>query len=133
VAAVVAGLWLWMEGREGPPSPLPSASPSVAVVEPTPAPTPAVAAGTGTLIVDALPWGEVLEVADAKGVAQALPENRFTPVALSLPPGEYRLRVRPPKGEPRSLTVTVRASGAETELVEFGRVDAAAYLRKSGL
>jgi hypothetical protein len=75
---------------------------------------PAVAAGTGTLIVDALPWGEVLEIADAKGVAQALPENRFTPLALSLAPGEYTLRVRPPKGEPRSVTVTVRASGAET-------------------
>jgi hypothetical protein len=133
VVAVVAGLWLWTQRGEGPPSPQPSVNPSGTLPASTPAPMPAVAAGTGTLIVDALPWGEVLEIADAKGVAQALPENRFTPLALSLAPGEYTLRVRPPKGEPRSVTVTVRASGAETKLVEFGRVDAAAYLRKSGL
>jgi serine/threonine-protein kinase len=131
--ALVGGVWLWSQREGTPPSPQPSASPSSTVVEPTPAPLPAVVAGSGTLIVDALPWGEVLEIADAKGAAQALPENRFTPLALSLPAGEYRLRVRPPKGEPRSVSVTVRASAAETEVVDFGRVDAASYLRKSGL
>jgi serine/threonine-protein kinase len=120
--AVAGALWMWSRrGSEVAPSP-------------TPVSTPAVVVGTGTLIVDALPWGEVVELRDAKGAARDLPENRFTPLALSLPPGEYKLSVRPPKGEPRSVTVTVRASGAETQVVDFGHVEAAAaYLRQSGL
>jgi serine/threonine-protein kinase len=123
--ALAGGLWLWSQrGGEVPPSPQPT---------PIPAPTPAVVAGNGTLIVDALPWGEVVEVKDAKGVAQALPANRFTPLALSLPAGEYNLLVRPPSGKPQLVNVTVRSSVADTKLVTFRPVDAAEYLKRSGL
>ena len=132
VLAVAGGLWLWSRlGGEVPSSPQPT--PVAETPAPGPAPTPAVVAGNGTLVVDALPWGEVVEVKDAKGVAQALPANRFTPLALSLPPGEYRLLVQPPSGKPQLVAVTVRSSGAETKVVPFRQVDAAEYLKKSGL
>ena len=131
IVLVVVGAWLWNRRGEEIAPPPPVAGPES---PPAPSPMPSVAAGAGTLILDALPWGEVLEVKDAQGASQALPPNRFTPLALALPPGEYTVRVRPPSGaSPRSITVTVRASGAETRVVEFARVDAAAYLRKSGL
>jgi serine/threonine protein kinase len=131
--ALTGGLWVWgRRGGEVMPSPQPT--PVVETPTPGPAPTPPVViAGNGTLIVDALPWGEVVEVTDAKGVAQSLPANRFTPLALSLPAGEYTLLVRPPSGKPQPVPVTVRSSGAETKVVPFRRVDAAEYLKKSGL
>ena len=137
IAALALGgvLWLWSRPSGGPSPASPSPSPAeTSPAPPSPAPSAAAVAGTGTLIVDALPWGEVVEVTDDKGAHQALPPNRFTPLALTLPPGDYVVWVRPPSGaRPRSINVTVRASGAETRVVEFGRVDAAAYLRKSGL
>jgi serine/threonine protein kinase len=133
VAVLVLGIggWLWMGRKRDdfppPPQPTPIPGPS------SPSPAPVVVPGNGTLIVDALPWGEVVEVTDANGVAQALPANHFTPLALSLPAGEYRLLVKPPSGKPQLVPVTVRAAGAETKVVSFRPVDAAEYLRRSGL
>jgi eukaryotic-like serine/threonine-protein kinase len=123
---LAAGSWLLGRKQASPPEPAPSLPGAT-----TPGARPT--AANGTLILDALPWGEVVEVLDVQGQPQPLPVNRFTPLALSLPAGEYRVSLRPATGPPRTLSVRVRPLAAEARLERFAPVDAAAYLRKSGL
>ncbi len=87
----------------------------------------------GTLVIDALPWGEVARVSDARGTAQPLPAERVTPLALPLAAGEYVVEVRHP-AFPQTLTARVRvmAERAQTHTVVFRRVDAAEYFRRTG-
>jgi hypothetical protein len=130
---VVGGLGLWalLRGRTAPPSP--GVAPSAAV-SPTTSPGGNLAVGAGTLVIDALPWGEVVAVKDAQGARRELGGAPFTPLALSLPAGEYTVEVRHPAfpGQ-QSARVTVRSGGTERCQVEFQRLDAAEYFRKSGL
>ncbi len=102
---------------------------------PTPRPTSSANPSTGTLVVDALPWGEVVTVTDAKGVRQpGGPGARYTPVVLALPPGEYTIEVKNPAfAKPVLVKASVRKGSVETLVAEFRRVDAAAYFRKLGL
>ena len=56
-----------------------------------------------------------------------------TPLALDLPPGEYTVRVRNPAfADTLALTATVKPGAVERRVVEFRRVDAADYFRKTG-
>jgi len=126
VVALAAGAGVLLF-RHPTPSPTPAPAPSAA---PTTPPGPG---GGGTLVIDALPWGEVVSVVDAKGGRHEPSSARFTPLALSLPPGDYTVEVRNPGYPPRSVNVSVAAAGTETRLVEFQRVDAAAYLKRAGL
>jgi hypothetical protein len=87
----------------------------------------------GLLAIDALPWGEVIEVVDSKGRAVALPATRTTPLTLSVPAGEYTVSVRNPQHPtPKHVTARVTASGGSA-FAEFSRIDAVAYLKKVGL
>ena len=125
------GLWALLRGRTTPPSPGPSPAPSAAA---TASPGDSLAASSGTLVIDALPWGEVVAVKDARGAARDLGPAPVTPLALALPPGDYTVEVRNPAFPgPQSARVTVRSGGVERCLVEFRRLDAAEYFRKSGL
>ncbi len=123
--AVGAGVLLLRrtEPTPTPPGPSPSAT----------APAPP-AAGTGTLVVDALPWGEVVSVTDSKGGHHEPASGRFTPLLLSLPAGDYTIEVRNPSF-PKAIaeSVSIRAAAAETKRLEFRRIDAAEYLKRSGL
>ncbi len=142
VALVGAGIAWRLVGREG-PSPVPSVGPGdtspepVASVQPTPSPivTPNVAppSGSGLVVVDALPWGEVTEVVDTRGKRHPLGDSPFTPMVLSLPPGDYRISVKNP-GAPNAVTlaVTVRDGAVERKVAEFKRIDADQYLKKAG-
>jgi serine/threonine protein kinase len=115
--------------RRPPPPTNPTPQPT-----PTQAPQPTPAAGTGALIIDALPWGEVVLVMDSKGGHHEPSSGRFTPLSLSLPPGDYTVEVRNPSfPKPVSASVSVRAAGVETKLLEFRRIDAADYLKRAGL
>jgi hypothetical protein len=87
----------------------------------------------GTLVIDALPWGEVVAVNDAHGAAHAPQAMRHTPLALSLPAGDYTIEVRHPGFQsPLSAGVSVRAGEVTTKVLEFRRIDAADYFRKTG-
>ena len=126
-----AGLWAVLRWRPTPPSP--SVAPSTPAA-PTASPGSSLVGGTGTLVIDALPWGEVVAVRDARGGRQELGSTRSTPLSLALPPGDYTVEVRHPAfPSPLSASVSVRAAGVERCLLEFRRVDAAEYFRKSGL
>jgi hypothetical protein len=70
-------------------------------------------AGRGVLLIDASPWGEVLEVRPAGGEPLALGEDRATPLRLALAAGRYVVRVRHPEsGEVRTLEVDVAGEPA---------------------
>jgi hypothetical protein len=70
----------------------------VAIVWPIARPKPqtgtTTAVASGSLILDALPWAEVVSIVDDKGTAQPLPANAYTPLSLSLAVGEYDVTLR---------------------------------------
>ncbi|MFI5184356.1 MAG: protein kinase [Vicinamibacteria bacterium] len=113
--------------------PTPAATPTPGSA-PTEAPAVPPAAATGTLVIDALPWGEVVLVTDSKGGRHEPSSARFTPLSLALPPGDYTVEVRNPSfPKPLSTSVSVRAAAVETRLLEFRRIDASDYLKRAGL
>jgi hypothetical protein len=90
-------------------------------------------AGRGTVVIDALPWGEVERIVDATGRPWPAGPDRYTPFVASLPPGDYVISVRyPDVAQPATLKITVRASKLEKRLVTFPRMDADEYLEKAG-
>ena len=101
----------------------------------TAAPSAVVTGSGGTLVVDALPWGELVAITDGNGAKQSLdPGSRYTPVAVRLPPGEYTIEVRNPSfPQPVTLRAAIASGKVETRVAEFRRVDAAAYFRRVGL
>jgi hypothetical protein len=123
---------VWLRNPSLPPSPAPSPA-NVQPAPPSPTAVPPPASPTGTLVVDAAPWGEVVEVRDATGRRHELGAGRYTPMALALPPGTYTVILRRPGvSEPRTAVATVRADGVETVSVVFHRVDAQDYLERTG-
>jgi len=129
---VVGGVWLARRGPREAAVPAPPPAPMTAPAAGASA-APASQADTGTLVIDALPWGQVAEVTDARGSRQALGAAPDTPLALDLPPGEYTVRVRNPGfSDTLSLTAVVKPGAVERRVLEFRRVDAAEYFRKTG-
>jgi serine/threonine-protein kinase len=113
---------------EGALAPTLPAPPSLTASPSTPAPGP-----RGTLLIDAIPWGEVVEVVEPGGQHHEPSGARYTPLAIELPPGSYTVRVRHPGApEPFEKAVTVRPEAVETVSVVFRRVSAQDYLQKTG-
>jgi hypothetical protein len=97
-------------------------------------PDPGVAVPDGTLVLDAVPWAEVVEIADADGATVDLPRDPFTPLRLSLPAGRYRISLRRPgNADPVTVEAAVTAGETERRLERFDTLDADAFLRKYGL
>jgi hypothetical protein len=86
-----------------------------------------------TLVIDALPWGEVERIVDDEGRSVGLGADRYTPFVASLPPGDYAVSVRNPE-QARAETFEVRLKAAQVEkrVVAFERIDADEYLAKAG-
>jgi tRNA A-37 threonylcarbamoyl transferase component Bud32/tetratricopeptide (TPR) repeat protein len=116
------------------PEPAPSVTPSLptpsAPATPSNSPPPS-PGGAGVLTLDALPWAEVIEIADASGKKMPLPATRFTPLSLTLPVGEYSVTLKNPSGP--AVTRKARVPMSEPLLVPFRPVDALEYLRQVGL
>jgi len=109
-----------------PPAIVPGADPPPPT---TTQPNTAAPAGAGTLVLDALPWADVVEIVDAEGTRQTLPPNASTPIVLELPPGDYSITLK--NGSSRSLKARVDAGGTTRPApVDFGQIDAAEYFRK---
>jgi serine/threonine-protein kinase len=127
VLVLAGGTLLWLRGRTAPSTPGPSAPASVL-------PSGAAVVPPATLVIDALPWGEVVSVTDEKGGRHEPPSGRFTPLVLAVPPGEYRIEVRNPGfPSPIAASVSVRAADVTTRVLEFRRQDAAEYFKRTGL
>ena len=132
VLLLLGGAWMATRGSREAAVPVPAAPTTLSPAAASAAP-PAPLAASGTLVIDALPWGEVAEVVDAGGTRRAIGGAAQTPLALELPPGEYTVRVRNPAfADALSLTAVVKPGAVERRLVEFRRVDAADYFRKTG-
>lgn len=101
-----------------------------------PVPPTAVAMAPGVVVLDALPWAEIVDLVDLDappGEPPVFDGPRVTPRLLELPPGSYRLELRyPPSGDTRWLDLEV-ASGERSEYrVVFREIDGEAYLAAMG-
>jgi serine/threonine-protein kinase len=90
VLLIVVGI-VWLLAR-GKPAETTVAVPAPPVATPPPPAAPV----TGTLVLDAVPWGEVVEIVNAHGQKQALGDQRYTPLVVALSPGHYTVTVRNP-------------------------------------
>jgi serine/threonine protein kinase len=90
----------------------------------------------GALIVDAVPWAEVVEVRDAAGKTTPMPPAAYTPIVLSLPPGRYTIRLRNPAfSRPAVIAAEVPAGGDAQPVravAEFRAGDADEFLKEMG-
>jgi tetratricopeptide (TPR) repeat protein len=89
---------------------------------------------TGQLAIDALPWGEVVEIRDGSGsLVDDLPRSRVTPMVVSLLEGSYTVKVRADDGQAvRDIPVTVVAQQVVTAKENFNSLAADDYFEKSG-
>jgi serine/threonine protein kinase len=100
---------------------------------PAAAPPPTAVTSRGTIVVDALPWGEVERIVDGEGRSWPVGADRYTPFVASLPPGDYVISLRHPDvAETASVRVTVRASRLERRVVALREIDVDEYLQKAG-
>jgi serine/threonine-protein kinase len=94
---------------------------------------PAAPPPSGTVVLDALPWGEVESILDASGRAWPVGADRYTPFVAQLPPGDYVVSLRHPDvAEPASVRVTVRAAQLERRVIALRQIDVDEYLQKAG-
>lgn len=93
------------------------------------------AASAGDLVLNALPWGTVESVVDARRNAVTLPEDRSTPLRLRVPAGVYTITFRHPSASrPVTQVATVQAQRAATATASFGAsVTRQGYLERAGL
>ena len=117
-------------GLSGSKAPAPVPEPAVA--GPAPAPVAPPPAPKGSLVVDAVPWGEVTRITGPNGRVP-LAAGTFTPLYLPLAPGDYRIEVRHPEAEEPWICDLQISSGAESTCSgEFELVDVLEYFKKTG-
>jgi eukaryotic-like serine/threonine-protein kinase len=87
----------------------------------------------GQILINALPWGEVESIVSSTGVEQ-LSASAETPIVLSLPAGEYKVRLTNPNSK-RSVTLdaTVKPNALSRYTTDLDRIDADAYVVGLGL
>ena len=117
----------------------PDAAPAGTQASPVPAPLrpppPSVAAPLppGTLVLDAVPWGEVTAIVDAEGRAQPLGAQRYTPLVLSLPPGRYTVTVRNPSfPRPVEVGADVRSGAEVSAVAQLGAISEEEFFKGMG-
>jgi len=90
-------------------------------------------AASGELLINALPWGQVVSVRNGAGVEQ-LTATAETPLVLSLPAGPYKVQLTNPNSN-RSvvLDATVTANALSRSEIELDNIDAATYVDSIGI
>ena len=92
------------------------------------------AAQNGELVINALPWGIVDRVLDAERKPMPLPEERTTPLTLTLPAGSYYVTLRHPQsGKTVSAFARVSAGKSSQTSGSFPTLSAEEYLKHAGL
>ncbi len=115
VASLAAALVVWMVLDEPDP---------VAVPEPAPG---------GQLVIDAQPWAEIVEVAEATGRERVNGAGRYTPLTLTLAPGRYQVTLRHPEhDDPYVCRVAVVSGEAADCRADFVRRDARSFFAEAG-
>lgn len=88
----------------------------------------------GLLVIDALPWGSVDQIADADGKNWLEGSQRYTPLDIRLPPGRYSVLITNPNfpGRRLSLTAEIRSNAKAVCSGRFEPVDAKSYFAAEG-
>ncbi len=88
----------------------------------------------GLLALDAVPWGEIVSLENpAAEEPPPISPSRFTPVIMSLPPGEYTVSLRyPPTGRVEERVIRIDSDTRVDERVIFENLDAKAYFQRVG-
>jgi hypothetical protein len=87
----------------------------------------------GLLVMDAVPWGEVVRVTDGEGRAVPLPAEASTPLALAVPAGAYTAEISSPVSlESRTCRAEVAAAGTARCATDFYRLEALEYFQEAG-
>jgi len=90
------------------------------------------AAMMGKLAIDAVPWGEVIEIRDADGNTHDLPGSNSTPLLVTLMAGTYTVSVRDADGgSPQELSVNVIAQQTAVTTAKFESLTADDYFERS--
>ena len=88
---------------------------------------------TGRLIINAIPWGRLSAVVDKDGQLHPERVGTYTPVAVDLPPGRYKIRlVNDGFDEPRELDVEVRSRETARCLGQFTEVSIDEFFEQLG-
>ncbi len=90
------------------------------------------AARAGRLALDAMPWGELVKLTGSDGKTVTLPEQRTTPLLLTLPEGSYTLALKSPGGETREVGANVKRGQLSVAKLEFAALDPDLLLREAG-
>jgi serine/threonine-protein kinase PpkA len=92
------------------------------------------AAQNGELVINALPWGSVDRVLDASRKPVDLPDNRTTPLRLTLPAGSYYVTLRHPSSN-KTVSAFARVSAGKRSETSgsFPTLSAEEYLKNAGL
>jgi serine/threonine-protein kinase len=94
---------------------------------------PVAAAATATLLVDAVPWGQITAITAADNTPRPVPESAYTPILLSLPPGEYTLTLtHPSRATPVAVLVTLGDGELRSEIVKLGTPEVDSFFRDMG-
>ncbi len=88
----------------------------------------------GFLVIDALPWGQVDRVEDAKGKNWLNGSQRYTPLGVRVPPGKYSVVITNANfpGRRLSLSAEVRSKERAVCAGRFEPVDPKAYFAAEG-
>jgi serine/threonine-protein kinase len=150
IAAVIALLLLigiavvWLKSKSTATVPIATAtatntlpntiSAATTTVDVPAAPVTVPAAAPGQLLINAFPWGQVTSVTNAAGEEQLTTGTADTPLVLSLPPGNYKVRLTNPNSNRSiALDATVTSATLTRAETELDRVDAAAYVDRIGM
>lgn len=90
---------------------------------------PALTGPAGTLVINALPWAEIVEIRNSEGEEIALDGVNYTPLTLSLPAGSYQVVLRHGDLGERSVNATVAEGETAAELVPFAEISEDDLLR----
>jgi hypothetical protein len=90
------------------------------------------AARAGRLALDAMPWGELVTVTGSDGKTLPLPEQRITPLLLTLPEGDYTLALKAPDGATKQLSAKVTRGQLAVAELKLGSLDPDQILREAG-
>lgn len=125
IAAIVI-LLVNRPGREAsrPPDPLPPSASGPKDRSGAPSP--------GQLVLNGLPWGEVVEVVGTDGRNRIAGKPLYTPAVLTLEPGPYRIVFSNPlSGRRATVDAEVKPAQAVTCQARLDEIDAAAWLREA--
>ncbi len=88
----------------------------------------------GLLVIDALPWGQVDRVEDAKGKDWLGGSQQYTPLGVAVPPGKYSVLITNPSfpGKRLSLSAEVRPGERAMRVGRFEPIDPKAYFETQG-